>query len=310
LGSASFTPSQFKDTITLIRSDDTSKLVNVLRINLSNSLGQRLTQFDTTSSSNGGYKTDSIFRTLFRGLAVKTSDVSGQGVLSYFNVASENSSLTVYFRNKRDGKTDTSSAVFQHSSYSQANSITRTAGGDYLANLGQASPQQLYIQSAPTGSYAAIAIPGLTGFPNKIIHRAELIAVKLSSPLDNIFTVPNRLMLDHKGASDTAYIFENDIQFDASGSLNFSLFGGTLRNDNSYRFNITRYVQSIVTRNERNDTIRLYAPLRSRLYAKAAGRFVTATNLSNIAYGRVVLASGNHPDPAMRLRLRIIYSNL
>ncbi|MBB1285652.1 DUF4270 family protein [Flavisolibacter sp. BT320] len=308
LGTTTFTPSQFKDTITLIQKRDTTKLVNVLRIKLSNSLGQKLAQFDTTG--NGGYKSDSLFRTLFRGLAVKTTDVSGPGVLSYFNPGNTVSSLTVYYRYTKDGVKDTSSAVFQHLTYSQANSIRRTAGGEYLANLAKTNSDQLYIQSAPQGSYVAISAPGLSTFPNKIIHRAELIAVKLPSAAENIFTVPNRLLLDHKGPTDTAFLFSQDIQIEASGSLNLSQFGGTLRNDNSYRFNITRYLQSIVTRNDRNDTLRLYAPLRSTLFAKTIGQYVSITNLSNIAAGRVVLAGVNHPNPASRLRLRIIYSNL
>lgn len=308
LGTASFTPSQFKDTVTYIQNGDTLKQVNVLRIKLSNSLGQKLAQFDTTG--NGGYKSDSLFRTLFRGLAIKTADVSGPGVLSYFNPANTVSSLEIYYRFSKDGVKDTAAAIFKHLSYSQANSIQRTASGEYLANMSKPNPEQLYVQSAPLGSYVAIAAPGLSTFPNKVIHRAELIAVKLPSPSDNIFTVPSRLLLDHKGATDSAYLFSQDIQIEATGSLNLSLFGGTLRNDNSYRFNITRYVQGIVTRNERNDTLRLYAPLRSTLYASTLQQYVSVTNLSNIASGRVVLGGVTHPNPATRLRLRIIYSNL
>ncbi|RYG24397.1 MAG: DUF4270 family protein, partial [Chitinophagaceae bacterium] len=278
LGTASFTPSQFKDTITLIQKKDTTKLVNVLRIKLANSLGQRLSQFDTTG--NGGYKSDSLFRTMFRGLALKTTDVSGQGLLSYFSANNTNSALTVYYRFSKDGVKDTASAVFKHLDYSQANSIRRTESGEYTANLSKPNPQQLYIQSSPLGSYASISIPGLSAFPNKIIHRAELIAYKVPSASDNIFTVPGRLLLDHKGTTDTAFLFHDDIQIDASGSLNLSQFGGSLRSDNSYRFNLTRYVQGLVTRKERNDTMRLYAPLRSTLFAKNLGQYVSVTNLS------------------------------
>ncbi|RYZ58869.1 MAG: DUF4270 family protein [Chitinophagaceae bacterium] len=308
MGTASFTPSQFKDTITIIQKSDTTKLVNVLRVKLANSLGQKLSQFDTTG--NGGYKSDSLFRTLFRGLAIKTSDVSGQGVLSYFNVSNTVSALTVYYRVKKDGKTDTASAMFKHLTDGQANSIRRTQGGEYQANLSVQNPQQLYIQSAPLGSYASIFIPGLSTFPNKVIHRAELIAYKEPSAMDNIFTVPNRLLLDHKGSTDTAFLYSDDIQIDASGSLNLSQFGGSLRSDNSYRFNLTRYVQRLVTNRERNDTMRLYAPMRSILFAKNLGQYVAITNLSNIAAGRIVIAGANHPTPDRRLRMRIIYSNL
>ena len=308
LGTASFSVPQFKDTITLIRKRDTTKVVNVLRVRLDNSLGERLAAFDT--SGNGAYKSDSLFREAFRGLAVKTTGTSGSGTLAYFNVFNTNTDLTVYFRVKKNGVTDTASAVFQHKTYSQANSIMRTAGGEYLANLQVPDPQQLYIQSSPTGSYAGVYVPGLTGFPPKVIHRAELIAQKVPSALDAVFTVPNRLFLDHKGMADTAYLFDSDINIGADGSLDLAQFGGILRSDNSYRFNLTRYVQGIVTKHERNDTLRLYAPLRTNVHSTLYGSAISVPVLSVIANGRVVLAGTDYPDPAKRLRLRIVYSNL
>lgn len=309
LGTASFSVPQFKDSITLIRKRDTTKVANVLRVRLNNSLGVRLSEFDT--SSTGAYRSDSLFRSAFRGLAVKTTGNSGVGTLAFFNVFTTGTALTVYYRTRRNGTLDTASAVFQHATYSQANSIMRTPGGEYLANIGKTSPQQLYIQSSPRGSYASIFIPELGAFPNKVIHRAELVVHKVPSTLDNIFTPPSRLFLDHKGASDTAaFLFDNDIPPTSDNSFDLGTFGGNLRSDNSYRFNITRYVQGLVTKKDRNDTLRLYAPLRSIVFSSLFARRVTVPVSSVIANGRVVLGNGNHPNPNQRLRLRIIYSNL
>lgn len=310
LGTKSFSIRNLKDSITLIRNTDTTKVGNVLRIRIDNSLGTKLSQFDTTKGS-GAYANDSLFRTVFRGLAVKTTDASTPGTLAYFNPAASNSGLTVYYRVKKNGKIDTTAATFVHAAFGQANSIIRTPGGSFQANLDKPSPQLLYIQSAPTGSYASIVVPALSGFPNKVIHRAELIAYKVPSALDNIFTVPNRLLLDHVGPADTAAsLFDKDIQPGIDGSINLSTFGGTLRSDNSYRFTITRYVQDVVTLHKNNDTLRMYAPLRSSLYSTSLGQKISIPILSNIAYGRVVLAGPDYPDPNLRLQLRIIYSNL
>jgi hypothetical protein len=207
-------------------------------------------------------------------------------------------------------------ATYVHNTYSQANSIRRTAGGEYLAKLNQSNSQKLYIQSSPTGSYIGIKIPGLSSFPNKVIHRAELIAYSVpadNASADNILTTPNRLLLDHKGennSTDSAYIFDQDIQPGFDGSLDFNSFGGNLRSDQSYRFKITRYVQGIVTRHERNDSLRLYAPLRASMYSPTLRQMISVPNLDYIAKGRVVIANSNFPDPSRRLRLRIIYSNL
>ncbi len=318
LGNKTFSFRDFKDTVYVNRKGDSSRPVNVLRIRLNNSIADKLKSFDTTSGMNGGYKNDSLFRTLFRGLAVKTTTTTGQGALAYFNLTDfTNSRLIIYYKVGRTGSIDSGASVsFVHSAYSQANSVKRTAGGDYLANLNQASSQKLFIQSSPTGSYIGIAIPALGSFPNRVIHRAELIAYKVPSVSDNLFGVPIRLLLDHKGpnnSKDSAYLFENDLQPGFDGSLNFASFGGNLRSDNSYRFNITRYVQGIVTKKDRNDSLRLYAPYRSNLFAKnlgVSGQSVSIPNLANIASGRVVIANGNFADASKRLRLRIIYSNL
>jgi len=315
LGSKTFSFKDFRDTVYVNRKGDTTRPTNVLRVRLNNSIADKLKSFDTTSGVNGGYKNDSLFRTLFRGFAVKAVATTGQGALAYFNLNDfTNSRLIIYYKVGRTSGVDSGASVsFVHSSYSQANSIKRTAGGEYLASLNQSSAQKLFIQSSPTGSYVGMTIPALSTFPNRVIHRAELIAYKVPSLSENLFAVPERLLLDHKGpgnSKDSAYMFENDLQAGFDGSLNFTSFGGTLRSDNSYRFNITRYIQGIVTKKDRNDSLRLYAPLRSNLFAKNLGQTISIPNLTNIASGRVVLANGNFPDASKRLRLRIIYSNL
>jgi hypothetical protein len=313
LGNKAFSTSQFKDSIRIGLKKDTIKVANVLRIPVNNSLGIKLKDFGAAAGQP--YASDSLFRKAFRGLAVKATNTGN--ALAYFNLSDiNNSRLLVYYQFKNGGKTDTSVAAFVHTSYSQANSIRRTAGGEYLAKINQPSSQKLYIQSSPTGSYVGIKIPGLDGFPNKVIHRAELIVYKVPADnpsADNLLTVPNRLMLDHKGpnnSKDSAYIFDNDIQPGLDGSLDFTAFGGVIKKDESYRFNITRYVQGIITRKERNDSFRLFAPLRSNVYSKSLAQVITVPSLDFIAKGRVVIANNNYPDSTKRLRLRIIYSNL
>ncbi len=167
------------------------------------------------------------------------------------------------------------------------------------------------MQSAP-GSYVSIKIPTLDTFGNKVIHRAELLAIKIPSASDGIFSPPSRLILDrtNKLTPDTAFMLQNDLVADATGNIGFSAFGGTLLSDNTYRFNISRYVQSIVTKHEPNDTLRLYAPLRTTIYNSTFKTYLVIPVIDAIAKGRVVLGGGSHADSLMRLRLRIIYSNL
>ena len=313
LGSKSFSPSQLNDSIRLVRRRDTTRTANVLRIPLSNAVGEYFKTFDTTQGVRGGFRNDSAFLKLFKGLAIKSQ--SSGNALAYFNLSNAvNTKLTVYFQVKRNGKTDTTSTDFIHATNGQANIIRRnTAGSAFEANVTGNNGERIYLQSSPgTGaSSGSIKIPGLDVFENSIIHRAELIVPKItvSAVNENIFSKPTSLYLDRKRVTnDSALVFLKDI-FDLTGNLT-PRFGGLINSDDAYRFNITRYVQDIVTGRERNDSLRLFAPLQ------VTYRFTSNLQPLNIpvnfapAFGRVIVGGGANPDPAKRTRLRIIYSKI
>jgi hypothetical protein len=317
LGSKTFAIKNLKDSVTIIRRRDTSKVANVVRIPLSNSLGERFKQYDTTSQANsGGYHLDStggsIFRKLFRGLAIK-ADNSGNA-LSYFSLSDVTKTrLIVYFRVVKNGVVDTTSLAFTHVSNGRANYIKQTAGNQWASylNNGNNSDDKLYLQVAPSGSYASVLIPGLSTLQNSVIHRAELIANVLPSSQNTIFAPPAFLFLDrtNKSPVDTAFLFDNDITINGDLSWNLGNFGGSLNND-AYKFNITRYVQGIVTRGNSNDTLRLYAPHRPIVYSTVLGGKVQGPVFNRIGTGRVVLGGGTFTDPSKQLRLRVVYSKL
>jgi hypothetical protein len=149
----------------------------------------------------------------------------------------------------------------------------------------------------------------LDTFSNKVIHRAELIAPVVSQSA--VYPTPSRLVLD-RFRNDSALNFDKDLPISFNGldyQADFDLFGGTPKSG-AYKFNITRYVQGIVTMHDRNDTLRIHAPFRTLVYFPGLLSYVPLTVLPRIADGRVVLGGGNHPDSSKRLRLRIIYSNL
>ena len=303
LGSGTFAIKNLKDTMTLIRGRDTSHVLNVVRIRLDNSLAYRFASYDTTN----GYKNDSLFKTLFAGFSVK-ADPAGNA-LSYFSLSDiTNTKLTVYYRY---GKSDTASFDYYHMTNGQANYVNRENGGNYLAYLNSGAGDKIYLQSAP-GSYVGIKIPSLDTLGNKTIHRAELVATRIPSTSDNIFTAPDQMMLDRKNSytPDTIFMLEKDLVADASGNVAFGAFGGVLKPDNTVQFNITRYIQSILTNHAPNDTLRLYAPLRTRVYNSSFKGYLDVNVNRDIARGRLVLGGGSYADSTMRLRLRIIYSDL
>ena len=89
--------SKLKDSVRIDRPADSTKVNNVVRILLNNSLGTRFINYDTTNTSNGAYRTDSLFRKSFRGLSIKAS--GGGNVLTYFDLTnSARTKLTVYYK--------------------------------------------------------------------------------------------------------------------------------------------------------------------------------------------------------------------
>ncbi|MBK6935561.1 MAG: DUF4270 family protein [Chitinophagaceae bacterium] len=327
LGNKTIQINKLDDSILHIRKRDTTKLANVIRIPLSSSLGQRFAQYDTTNSVAGAYRTDSLFKKLFRGLAI-VADNAGNAI-TYIDANDDTKTkLTVYFRVKNAGAIDTTTADFFHyggrypyypySTFTvgQANIITRTAGGNWASYLANATTNddRIFLQSIP-GSYASLKIPGLDTFKNAVIHRAEIIMTPLRSTQDNIYSHPAALFLDRiNAAADTAFTFDADMTISSSGgsfSYDYSLFGGVIKSDSTYRFNISRYVQNMVTKRTSNYTLRLYAPVRAFSYSTGLGENNQFYISDRAAYGRVVIAGGSYAViPEKRMRMRLVYSKL
>ena len=313
LGSKTYQLKQLKDSVLHIRKKDTTKLANVIRIPLNSSLGTRFANYDTSNTANGGFRSDSIFKSLFKGVAVK-SDNSGNG-LTYISPSTTTTKITVYFRVQKSGVIDTTFTEFFHSVGPQANLVKRTLSTEWnnYLNNGQPQDDRIYVASVP-GSYGLIKVPGLDTLSNAVIHRAELIMTPLVTPQNSIFPHPPTILLDRINASgDTARTFDLDMGIsDNYGSYTYdvSKFGGLLLRDSTYRFDLTRYVQKIVTNDSANFKMRVSAPIRTNLYSPLYRYRGQVTVNSQFAYGRVIIAGGNYLNPAKRLRLRVIYSKL
>jgi hypothetical protein len=306
VGSKTYSITSLDDSSTIMDPGATYRVANVLRIKLDNSIGSKLANM-AIDSAFGGYYNDSMFRTQFNGLAVKSAN-SGNA-LSYFNLSDTATKLVVYYRYQVNGHDTTGIVQYRHTVNGQSNYVNVQKGGNWAASINNTSSDKVYIQSSPSGSYASVVIPGLGGFGNKVIHRAEVIATKVPSASDNIYTPPFRLLLDRiRKNGDSSLLFERDLLLGSDGSVGYINFGGTI-NNNLYRFDITRYVQAIVTRGDANDTLRLWAPLRVLEYSKNLGYYVALPVNNRVNGGRVVLGGGTYADSTARLRLRIVYSN-
>ncbi len=303
-----------------------------IRIKLNSDIARR---FIKTYDSTNAYISDSVFRTFFAGFALTTDNGSPANALIKLSLIDTNSKFALYYNSSSTGASqrDTSVVYFRFSSSfsGDANIVTRNrSGSDASKHFTTTSkPDSLiYIQTFP-GSYARIRIPGLQSLNNRIIHRAELVTEQVpdDATLNTIETqmiAPRYLLLSrYDSAIKNQRNIPNDFIISVSGPNTASFGGYAFRKSvapyNSiygYNFDITRYVQGIVTRKDSSFTLRLSAPTNDSLlysapYPNTASSYtyyLSTGSANDVGDGRVRLGGGTHTR--FRMRLRIIFSRI
>lgn len=311
--------------------------VNQIRIKLDAGFAAELFNSDSiaTGLGNHAFYNDSAFRRAFNGFAVKST--GGGDAFLYTSLSDTNTKLEVHYRLKNAGKIDTTYKSFTVSvdnlgsvvkKSSTANIIDRNRSG--TASLTPPSTE-IYLQTQP-GTYAALKIPQLTGYSNRVIHRAELIVEEIpQTPPNSIFTPPFYLYLDLKDTGTaiptrykTLYYdlnpsvpydpdFTSGYPYFPTGGPDFGYFGGFLRTKTGtfgepvryYNFNISRYIQKMVINQSANYELRLL-PAFDFHYPQYSTAHIGYSN--SIGDGRVRVGSGTNANYPMRLR--IIYSKI
>lgn len=327
IGSKSFLAMHLRDSIMYIESNDTVYNTGLIRIPITDmTWANQFLTYDTTLQ----YQNDSIFRTYFRGLAVKAASSSAnKRTLTYWDISnSEKTKLTFYYRYSRtqDGQVIEDTAAYSmfynyaQGQYqgAQANLITRTPGGDFDTYVNNGTPDDdlAFIQTSP-GSYVSVDVKGLDTFAltNRIIHRAELVFNEIPSTDQNTFLPPGLLFIDALSITgDSVFTIRRDFTPSTNSQYGYDVntIEGFYRN-NQYKFNISRYVQSIVTNQLPSYKFRVYSPYAT--YPFFQDYYGNLALLSNylfisdyIAAGRTVLGGGSHPSK--KAYLRIVYSKL
>jgi hypothetical protein len=313
LGSRTFTPSVLNDSITVGK----GKVINQLRIRLSDDFGNELLKMDT--SAGQPLNRDSLFRRYIRGFAV-TPDLAGASVanaLMGFNIGDTNSNIRIYYRYDTAARKDTTFKTYRYNLfYGFANNIERNYTGSELASTVAPGPDSVvYIQTTP-GTYSILRIPSLNAFKalkgNVVVHKAELSMQQIATTGqgDELFKAPAYLYIDY---NDTVINRPRPFFLDAflQGLYQPSLLGGARKYVpgptgaviSEYRFNIPRYVQGIITRNDTNFPIYLYSPFAIRY-----NDLFIYDNVNPMAAGRVKLGGGS--KTGQKMVMRIIYSTL
>ncbi|MFT3907901.1 MAG: DUF4270 family protein [Ferruginibacter sp.] len=286
----------------------------------------------------GIYSRDSLFRAFNNGFVV--SMTQGNALL-YTQLSDPSTRLELHYKRKNGTAvlSDTSWSYFSFNNGSGGSAAPRRcAVADHIVRTRNPLPtpgdQEIYLQTDP-GTYANLKIPQLTGYSNRIIHRAEIIMEEIpGDPVaDGYFPEPGYLYLDlvDSGTSkwkpiyfdlNPSYAYDPDYKnsayyFPGNNVVDYTYFGGTPKQITDatapsgkraqYAINVTRYVQQIVTKQTPNYEMRLFAPYNI-IYPQYKPDVIPYSN--SIANGRVRLGGGNAVDPKYRMRLRIIYSKL
>jgi Domain of unknown function (DUF4270) len=330
---------QFKDTIAIKRGDSVySKVNNQLRIPLDKTLAEAMFRQDTAT---GAFKSDSAFRAYFKGFALQAEGPAN--AMFYLGLNNANSRIEFYYQAKilSTGKLDTASKSFGFSNRcGHAMKFDRNRSGSEVMSFLNPDPTkgstQLYVQAAP-GTVVKLKIPGIKTLTNRIIHRAELRVTEMTPNANSAqpqLIAPQLLFLDVADSNNTYRGIPYDMSplsnyfcYPLSG-VEYSYFGGpskieTVNSErlNVYRFNLSRYIQGVITRKETTYDFRISAPY----YVDYKNCFNTTVSLPSNFYliknangnvanypgdGRIRLAGSNHPDPNKKMQLRIIYSKL
>ncbi|MBL7708712.1 MAG: DUF4270 family protein [Chitinophagaceae bacterium] len=323
LGQRTFLPAVLNDSVKAYK--DTTK--NQLRIKLDqNNFGRRLLDYDSTSGANGAYLSDSAFKTKFKGFALQSTS-TGNAVMG-FDLGGTNTKLAIYYRYDKMGKRDTTVEYFRFTTLSAAASYIQRdhSFGEISTVQSPAEDNLVYIQNTP-GSFARIKIPDLLTIGNRLIHRAELIVEQVhdNNNTDTIFPAPEFLYLD---AFDPTIILPKkqfrtipyDLTFDGSdynrgsfGSFPINTVDGSGNKIKVWKFNISRYVQHVLTGTSALYDLRLSAPYSVREEYGTPPLVTDQTlvlfpNLNGIVKGRVRVGGGSHTT--QRMRLRLIYSKI
>jgi hypothetical protein len=312
-----FFPRNLNDTVKAFRDTTT----NQLRIKLDTNFARRLFTYDTSDA----YKNDSIFRARFKGFAVRTE--GGGNAAMGFALGDFNTKLAIYYNHPKvgGGGRDTTVYYFFFTSLSAAAQyVKRDYTGTVLdasLNNGTIEDPVVYLQGSP-GTFANVKIPDLANLSNRLIHRAELIVEQLYDISDSTFYAPPVMYLDASDPTITAtYKFRTipyDLAYTPTG-FDFNSFGVIPLNGKDpsgnpikvWKFNVSRYVQHILTKTQKLYDLRLSVPFTlNEQYGIPPGTDQTFPMFLNptIVKGRVRAGGGNHPT--QRMRLRLIYSKL
>ncbi len=284
-----------------------------LRIRLNKSFGEKIIGLDSASS----YTSDSAFYDYLRGLIVE-AEPTGHALMR-INLTDTTTHLSLYYHNIHGGDTITKRFLPNVLTSASSNTILRNYTGTQIPsyiNNKDSSQDLLFMQTSPGGTKTFINISKVKGMPNVIVHRAEILMYQVPDPSDVNLAPPNLFLAAYNPDSARQFVIPYDISIDNGGSgiTNLTQFGVSprLKGDSYYySFDISRYVQNIVTKSDTLYNLVLTAPYNQYVFINENVIYqvpISSPSLNVVGVGRIRLGGGNNSDPRYKMRLHIVYS--
>ncbi len=251
-----------------------------LRIPLSISKASEFLSFDHRTA----FSDNSNWINFFKGLYIKTDPVLSGGTISYFDLYSSYSKLTLYFKKSSDLATPLS---YDFSLYSaiRVNHQEHTYNGT-ATDVGHQLQDSMFRDSlnyiqAMAGVKTKITFPYLKHFTDSgkiVVNKAEL-EITVQDQSTTTFDAPSKLLLVGIDSLGTSYLITDYFE-------SVSYYGGSYTSSNrTYKFNIARHLQGILDGRISD----------SGLYLLVSGAVVQAN--------RVIISSGKNSSYPMKLHL-------
>ncbi len=300
-------PSTLNDVDTTKNYDEPT--TNQIRIRLNNSFGQQLINYDSATV----YQTDSTFYNVLRGLIVEPEQTGHSLVI--VNLMDTTTHLSLYYHSI--DRKDTLTRRFSPNQLTSAssNTISRNYQGtqipSYIASA-NTNDDLIFMQTSP-GTYATLKIPGVLKLPNIIVHRAEILMYEVPDG-DSYLTPPNLFLAAYSQDSMRRFAVPYDITFTSNAITNLTQFGVYPKTQpgstaHYYSFDVSRYVQSIVTKDSALNDLILYAPYNQYIYPIQTTVYsvpIASPSLNTVGIGRIRLGGGSNNQ--YKMRLHIVYS--
>ncbi len=246
---------------------------SMLKLKLENSFGRELLDFK--------YKDDSgkEFLEKFKGLFIETDASVKNSALVKFDLLSTNSKIIIYYHNNENDEQQSYYYTFLNSVRFglYQHDYTGTVFENDLGKYSKAS-EKLYIQGLG-GIKSKILLPYIDNYSEKgavAINKAELV-IKAESTSDEIYTPIDYLKINS--------IDENGEEVYIDEFINNNSYVAVSYIDGEYKFNITKYIQSLVKNKKSN-----------------LGIYISAQNgSSNVK--RSIITTMNHKTNPMKLVL-------